>query len=358
LQLFELVQKDTMKRLAFALIIPLAILMNACSTDLDINGDRKEVTIVYGILDATSQYQYIKINRAFLGDGNALLFAQIPDSTLYPYLLNVKLQAFDNSNNMVEEYIADTVHIYKESDIFYDGYQPYYRFIIPTYYSTYNSDTAWLNYNYTYKIVITNPVTGNICESETPVIKNFTLEKPSPYSPTISFASDNTNSIDWKSATNGKRYEVKFIFTYYEIYTANQLDTIEKTNSWTIGTTTSNSTAGGENMVLNYNNQDFFYLLGARLEERPDVQRYPGKVKLILTIATDEMNTYIDVNQPSNSIIQEKPSYTNISNGVGLFASKYIRTQYYNLNVNSLDTLKYGRYTKNLNFNNYFPNFP
>ncbi len=346
-----------MKRYILALILPIAIALGACSTDLDINGDRKEVTVVYGILDATSQYQYIKINRAFLGEGNALLYSQIPDSTLYPYLLTVKLEVYNSSNQKVTEYIADTVHIYKESDLFYDGYQPYYRFIIPNYNSIYNQDTMWLNSSYTYKLVIVNPVTGNICESETPIIKNFTLEKPSPYSLTISFASDNVNSIELESAVNGKRYQAKFVFTYYEIYSANPLDTIEKTNSWTIGTTIAANTTGGENLVINYNNHDFFYLLGARLEERPDVQRYPGKVKLILTIATDEMNTYIDVNQPSNSIIQEKPSFTNISNGVGLFASKFIRNQSYNLNVNSLDTLKYGQYTKNLNFNNYFPNF-
>jgi hypothetical protein len=346
-----------MKRYILALILPIAIVLGACSTDLDINGDRKEVTVVYGILDATSQYQYIKINRAFLGEGNALIYSQVPDSTLYPYLLTVKLEVYNSVNQKVTEYIADTVHIYKESNIFFSGYQPYYRFIIPNYNSIYGDDTMWLNSSYKYKLVIVNPVTGNICESETPMIKNFTFEKPSPYSLTISFASDIVNSIELESAVNGKLYEAKFVFTYYEIYSANPLDTIEKTNSWTIGTTIAANTTGSENLVLNYNNYDFFYLLGARLEERPDVQRYPGKVKLVITVATDEMNTYIDVNQPSNSIIQEKPSYTNISNGVGLFASKFIKTASFELNNATEVELRDGQYTKDLNFN-IDPTFP
>ncbi len=348
-----------MKKAIFLLLIiagGLAVIPG-CSTDIDINGDKKEVAIIYGILDVTSKYQYIKINRAYLGEGNALEFAQIPDSTLFPYLLEVTLSTLNSSGNVVQTLTADTVHIYKESDIFYDGYQPYYRFEIPSYVQIFGKDTIWLNPDYTYRLTVTDVVKGLVYEAESPVIRNFTVSRPNPFG-SISFATDNTNTVEWKSAENGKLYEVRFVFNYYEIFDSNPLDTILKQNDWNLGFTTSNLLTGNENMVLSYNNQDFFYLLQQRLEQRDDVERYPGYVDLVISVAADEMNTYIDVNQPSNSIIQEKPVFSNISNGIGLFSSKFIRRYSYMLNNNSRDSLRYGRYTKNLNFNDYFPNFP
>jgi hypothetical protein len=31
----------------------------------------------------------------------------------------------------------------------------------------------------------------------------------------------------------------------------------------------------------------------------------------------------MEVNEPTNSIVQEKPDYTNITNGLGIFSSRY-----------------------------------
>lgn len=347
-----------MKKL-YSLITALVLILfvQSCSTDFDINGDYKEVSVVYSILDPTQQYQYIRINRAFLGEGNALTYAQIPDSTTYPYLLDVIIQAINESGQVVFTSVhADTIMVYKESDIFFTGEQPIYRIKINTPTQVNYSDTFWLDADYSYRLYIVNPVTGNIIESISPIISSFDINKPSPYIGTISFANNVTSNIEWKSAKNGKRYECKFIFTYYEIFDAAPNDTITKTMTWGLGAAISSLLSGGEDMNLSYNNHDFYYLLGNQIEERNDVERYPGNVEIVMTVGTDELNTYINVNSSSNSIIQERPQFTNISNGVGLFSSKFTKRRSYKLNVYSLDTLLYGEYTKNLNFNYYINN--
>lgn len=337
----------------------LAIAMLAsCSTELDINGDKKEVMVVYGILDATTSTQYIKINRAYLGEGNALEYSQIPDSTLYPYLLNVTLDVLNESGQTVRHYVADTVNIWKNGGVFFTGFQPYYRIKLNQYTVTYAGDSIWLSSQYTYKLTIVDPVTGNIYESEAPGISSFVLEKPNPVSTSVSFASEGTKNIEFQSVLNGKLYEAKFIFHYYEVYDSNPSDTLEFTNEWNIGSSTSVSTNGGEDIAIAYSNWDFFYLLGTRLEARDDVTRFPGYVDIYITVGAEDLNTYIDVNQPSNSIIQERPSFSNITNGIGLFSSKYVFHHSFMLHDNSVVMLQTSEFTNDLNFEHYWPNFP
>ena len=64
----------------------------ACETDFEVNANWKEVTVVYGLLDQSQQQQYIKINKAYLGEGDALQMASVADSINYnPVDLVVKI---------------------------------------------------------------------------------------------------------------------------------------------------------------------------------------------------------------------------------------------------------------------------
>ena len=44
---------------------------------------------------------------------------------------------------------------------------------------------------------------------------------------------------------------------------------------------------------------------------------------LIMTIGTDDLQTYINVNKPFSGIVQERPVFSTIENGVGLFSSRF-----------------------------------
>jgi hypothetical protein len=45
-------------------------------------------------------------------------------------------------------------------------------------------------------------------------------------------------------------------------------------------------------------------------------------VDFVLTIANEELSTYLEVNAPVTGVIQERPAYTNINGGIGLFAAR------------------------------------
>src|ERR1700722_992454 len=72
------------------------LLFIACNNKLNIDAPYKDITVVYGLLDQNDSAHYIRINKAFLGIGNALTMAQQYDSINYPTgTLTVILKDFD-----------------------------------------------------------------------------------------------------------------------------------------------------------------------------------------------------------------------------------------------------------------------
>ena len=55
----------------------------SCETEFEVNAPTKDVTIVYGLLEANKDTQYVKVYRAFLGEEDALIMASDPDSIYY-----------------------------------------------------------------------------------------------------------------------------------------------------------------------------------------------------------------------------------------------------------------------------------
>lgn len=54
-----------MKRITILHCLCSLLLLNACSTDVDLYADYKDVPVIYGLLDATADTNYIKITRVF-----------------------------------------------------------------------------------------------------------------------------------------------------------------------------------------------------------------------------------------------------------------------------------------------------
>ena len=55
------------KRLLLAILLPSIVVFNACTTDVNIYADYKDVAIVYAMLNSRADTNYVKIIRAFCG---------------------------------------------------------------------------------------------------------------------------------------------------------------------------------------------------------------------------------------------------------------------------------------------------
>ena len=110
-----------------------ATIFSGCSNDVDINASYKDIVVVYGLLESgenASDTTFLKINKAFLGDENALIMAQVRDSSESLEKLVVKMWPEDNPSNVIT---FDTITLKnKDTGIFYNPYQVlYYSPVVP-----------------------------------------------------------------------------------------------------------------------------------------------------------------------------------------------------------------------------------
>jgi hypothetical protein len=334
-----------LKKIIFTSLCSAALLFSGCSTDLDVTGDWKETMVVYGLLDQGKDTQFIKINKAFLGEGNALQYASVKDSTQFVNSLTVQVKKIVGSTNTVYNLLP--INKPKDPGLFYSADQAnaiYYFVTPPGTLTTANSR---------YELSITNEQSGNNASGSAVLVEDFSLTKPAPTSPNFYFvnpANDNWNFVvEWESSKNGRLYELVIRFNYTETTASG---TVSKFVDWKFNPLTTTGINGGQAMTVSFRGQELLAYLATRIPDDANVlERNAGLVELRVTGGSDDLNTFIEVNEPSTGIIQERPEFTNIVNGLGIFASRYNKPPFSRaMAPPTIDSLAGGRYTCHLKF--------
>ena len=122
------------KKYLFFIFISLGlVVLNSCNEKVKLVGNFQETAVVYGLLDQADSLHYIKINRAFIGPGNALEIAQIPDSS---YFNNVEAIISEYTNGTLTRswLLRDTILDNKDPNgVFYaPEHKVYYFKTMPT----------------------------------------------------------------------------------------------------------------------------------------------------------------------------------------------------------------------------------
>lgn len=313
-----------MKRIAFLLLVTLFTvpIFQSCETDFDVTAPWQDITVVYGLISQNDSVHYIKINKAFLGEGNALEYAQNADSSSYGNNLEVVLIEMSKGNEL-RRFNLDTTSVYnKEPGLFYAPRQIIYKsaFKVPADYSS-----KELIYN----LEIRNKLTGKIITASTPLVYDFNV----PYKKTLDFTAESLSAdIDFLSVKNGRRYTGVIRFWFDEIMANAINDTIQRYIDWNIGSVKSRSIEeGGENLKFSYPPKNFFPVCDLLIPYSSDkesevLSRLVSKFEILILVAADELNTYMEANEPSSGLQQDKPEYTNINNGIGLFSSRFLKS--------------------------------
>lgn len=326
-----------MKRFIFFNIFFLLILFWQCNNELDVNDQWKDYTVVYGILNTKDTSQIIRISKSFLGIGNAYEMAKINDSIYYNKPLLAKIEEWVNGN------LIKTINLTKDSSIQRDSglfaYQKNY------YYTT----NEILNPNATYKLIIN--IDGKIVSSETKMIGDFPFVTiPSM----ISFSTTSNFKFSFKTPANARIFQAYMHFYYYEITNS---DTIRKKLEIPFGKNISNSIEGNEIINIEYPGIKFYGDVAAKISDSPQVLKRvvaQNAIQLIIYAGSNEMHAYMQVSAPSTSLSMDKPSYSNIQNGIGLFTCRYTKSdQLRQLTQRTIDSLAMGQFTKHLKFLNY-----
>lgn len=302
------------KSLLLSLIIVISLFFSACETDVDVNAEWEEITIVYGLLSQNDQEHYFRINKAFLG-GNALEVAQIADSSSYNGRLEVTLQGLNNLMEVVQTIPFDTTTISnKDSGIFYNPYMLVYK------------GTGELNPELLYRLNVKNTLSGKEVTANTKLIEDFLISQP-PGGGKANFRRNFTTLFKWYNPINAKRFEPRIRFHYYEVASGSS-DTIPKFIDWALPTQFADDISGEGFQDIDVSNNGFYDFIRNNVKPADFFgNRLCGMVEFIVTAGGEEYDTYLRVNGPSYSLVQDRPEYTNVENGFGLMSSLYTTTK-------------------------------
>jgi hypothetical protein len=329
----------------------------ACETDFSTIDSFEDITVVYGLIDTKDSIQYIKINRAFLSEDNVMTYAAERDSNEYLHKLEVRIEEWTpDGSTLIKTHLLDSTTVYdKEPGQFYYPDQTLYRlpkpdqpydikYIVEGLNDTVGIEVFWLNYLNLYKLFIRNPETGKEIRSETPLVQDFRIVKPG-FGQTIRFVQDPVapTEFEWERAENGELYEFELRFNYGERFEGSQ-DTVYK--YITLASTTTTGGNSGSTLSYFYWGDQFFVACQNLIPysdpstEASVLERFTGLVEVIVRVAEEEYALYIEVNAPSTSIVQDRPNYSNIENGLGIFSSRFEKNKTKILHPESVNDLK------------------
>lgn len=329
-------------KLSLISLLVITSIFTGCKTDIEVNAPYDRVPIIYGLLDQDVDTHYIKINRTYLGTDN-FASAAINDSTIFKSV-SARVEQYTSGSlgnvyNLQEKWIKKI-----DQGLFYTDSQLVYYFVEPN-----------LNNNSTYKLNVT--ADGKEATAETGLLGNFDYSNSTKLSTLngFSFAVSpgvySTVSPKWITANGAIRYDLSLRFYYIE---HKGTSTSTKYVDWFLGaqkTPTDNYSGELESEI----NGESFYIFLSNQPELIDTtgvsKRVIHKVELRVTAADNNFNTYMEVNEPVTSIVTERPEFTNIDGGYGIFsARRTLRLLDRTLNQKSIEELAEGQYTSNLLF--------
>ena len=320
-----------LKKIAIT-FLSISLIFSSCSTDFELNAPYETIPVVYGLLDQSKDTQFVKINRSFLGYGNNVDYAAINDCTHFENVVAV-LEEYNEFGNLIDHDTLKELMVGNlQPGIFYEDSQKVYYL---------ETDNDSLKEENTYHLKVSVPDKGLNFDAETDLIKgtwlNFKFQ-------TILYLAGSgfkvadvdlattedgylEQTLRWTTAERGKRYELMLRLHYTEVY--NDLSEQEKYLEWNLGRQISVSSSGGEEMFKDVSGGSFFNFVETQLQnyENEDqvMKRVLGMdaIEIILTAGNEDLNTYMQVNEPVTGIVTERPIFTNVNNGIGIFASKY-----------------------------------
>jgi len=314
----------------------LVTFLTSCSEEVNLTGDFKETAVVYGLLDHADSLHFVKITRAFIGPGNALEIAQIPDSS---YFDNVELTVSEYLGGALQRtwLLQDTIVTNKDVDgAFYAPEQKVYYFkTLPTVTSSMgvpgtvqtspNPLLTSLKPGCTYKMNAEINNGAFEVNGETELVNGLTTSASSQNF-TFKFADDPAEYISTGVGvgSTGNAYIVNAqLDVFFNEHIGNNFTT--KSFNWQLG---ENDVLPSTSTTFTALGKTFYELMERNVTDDPAIdKRTFNGISVTITGGAEELYNYMVVNKPTSSLAQSKPTYTNLSvtndkRVVGIFSSR------------------------------------
>lgn len=342
----------------FLASILLLVTFVGCNSDFEVNDKWTDVPAVFCVLDQSQEYQYVKVNKCFLGNLPASQMAAVSDSLFYACDVKVRLFKKDGKNILRTWEFNRIDSIPKQAGFFAN-----------------DRNTIWigkpqLEAGAKYEIEINIDNGRIIARGDTEVVDGVSLSTPDERAPKIEMAHyANDFLIKFYPSKNSNLFQTVVEFNYLEILKSG--DTVRKSLSFFDNTSYKSNVDSWTPMERTFSNATFYSSLVAQISPDDNVVKrlvnMPNSININVMSADENLYTYMQVTRPASGIAQDKPIFTNLyidescdpkyKVAFGVFASRYKISMSKALGMQTLDSISNGIYTKQLKFANRYDNY-
>jgi hypothetical protein len=313
-----------------AIILVMACI--SCETDIKLLDDTGYRQVVYCLLNQNDTTQKIRLSRTYLSS-NGQTSPLSEDSLIINDNLRVTVEAYTDLN-LIGTYSFHSVDMTKDSGFFPSGNQYYFESFFPI-----------LN-QATYRLIVEIKDRDYIAFSSIAALGDFSLIDPAyPAGRAIHILDDHNLIFHWTKCNNAAVYQVGFRLNFREI----NGDSIQEKSVPILFTTVFVRDDPGLFYSYSVNSTQYYKKLAELIPVNNQVLREFISIDSFVIAGSESLGIYL------NALNNQDPfhiyDYKNILNGTGLFGSIRTRkTDGFQLDRQSLDTLAYGRFTNQLNF--------
>ncbi len=322
------------------LFLAFACVFCACDNTLDLVEEGADISIVYSLLSASTDRQIVRLERGFIDAEQAATVIAQDASRVYYDDAVVTLRNLTSGESYDLPRIEGT-SIGKTRD---DGF-----FLTdPNYIYSYNGDPTDFQFNDEVVLEIqkdegSDPITASI-----QLLDDLLVISPKSGSDS-NFPSDTKFKVQWVKSTEnaGIEYSVAMRLHYSEADLSDEEPEFEeKVLDWNFATVKDQEFAELAGI-------EFYKLFGNNLEKNETLVREFLSYDVIITYSGKEMNKFQNFLNANTGITSSQPipPYTNLSSGLGLVAESEVKIiDNIFIGTATKDSLRMGRFTKDLNF--------
>ncbi len=335
-----------MNRILLTSVVVVALITGwtGCSTDFTLEGEWRNIPIVYGFISVQDTAHYIRVEKAFLEPGgDATEIARIADSLYYDDAL-VQIEKLPSGELFTLERVDGNLEGYPREDGAF-ATSPNYLYKI-------KAEDIELNGGENIRLVISRNDGQEPVTAETNVLRALTPRDNSPSSPIKLFPYDKDISFSWFVGEHAKVFDFRIRINYSELLPGST-EEVDKSLEWVIDKSFIKD-GDPERVVVSIRSERFYQFLAGSLEPMTGGgYRTLKSMDLLIVGGGQEFVDYFEIANANLGITSSNniPVYTNLSDGLGIFTSRYFLVRdSIEFDPITMDSVKMGIYTNSLNF--------
>lgn len=340
----------------FKLFLPILLMLSffSCSNELKVAAEWENIPVVYALIDMKEDVNYFRVEKAFIDpEISGQDIAQISDSLYYGPDVLVRLTNTRNTNSV----ILERVNLEDEGFIREDGD---FATSPNIGYKLFTADLD-MSADDLIEFELLGPNETVYTSGQTRVVGAYTIPDGQPGDP-MRFIEERDASFGIRSEEQSARFfDCRLFINYDEEKTDNPGVFTPKRLEWIIEQGLIRKKSSGTDLfrsltVFKVAGEEFYKYLAAEIPEDPTVARYYRGIDIRYDAGGEELLNYINIGLANTGITSNQliPTYTNLNNdALGVFSSRTTTRNLedsYNINTETRDSLRDGRFTRRLNF--------